>query len=143
LRKYTPKLIRMMVQTLIIAAYVIVVDISLSAYLPEIHKALGPYVGLIITNCIIMGRCEVFASNNTVKASFYDGLGSGLGYSFVLLAVAVVREFLGFGSLLGVRLVGKEWVPWTIMVMPAGAFFMLGLLVWLARYIQPSKEATS
>jgi len=140
LRTFTPRRVRMMVETLIIAAYVIIVDLALKAWLPGISKALGPYVGLIITNCIIMGRCEAFASLNTVKASFYDGLGSGLGYSFMLLAIAVPREFLGFGSIMGFRLVGDWWVSWTIMVMPAGAFFMLGLFIWLARFIQPQER---
>ena len=136
LRNWTPRRIRMMVQTLIIAAYVIVVDLLLKAHLPAISKALGPYVGLIITNCIIMGRCEAFASNNNVKASLIDGMGSGLGYSLVLLSIAVVREFLGFGTILGTRVVGDSWVQWTIMVMPAGAFFMLGLFIWFARWAQ-------
>lgn len=140
LRNYTPRRVRMMVQMLIIAAYVIVVDVGLKAYAPEIWKALGPYVGLIITNCIIMGRCEAFASNNTVKASLYDGLGTGLGYSFMLIAIAVVREFLGFGSILGCRVLGPGWIPWTIMVMPSGAFFMLGLFIWLARWMQPPSQ---
>jgi len=141
LRNYTPRRVRMMVQTLIIAAYVIAFDLTLKAYAPGISKALGPYVGLIITNCIIMGRCEAFASSHTVKASAVDALGSGLGYSFMLLAIALPREFLGFGSILGRRIVGDGFVPWTIMVMPAGAFFMLGLFVWLARFVQPAKEA--
>jgi len=139
LRSVTPRRVRMMVQTLIIASYVIVVDVFLKAYLPEMSKALGPYVGLIITNCIIMGRCEAFASNNTVKASLIDGLGSGLGYSLVLLAIAIVRELAGFGTLLGYRVFGQWWLSWTIMVMPAGAFFVLGLFIWLARWAQPQQ----
>lgn len=140
LRYYTPRRVRMMAQTLIIASYVIIVDLALKAYLPDISKALGPYVGLIITNCIIMGRCEAFASNNPIRASLYDALGSGLGYSLMLLSIALVREFLGFGTVFGYQLAGEGWVSWTIMVMPAGAFFMLGLVVWLARWIQPAKE---
>ncbi|HNT36257.1 MAG TPA: Rnf-Nqr domain containing protein, partial [bacterium] len=132
LRAYTPKRVRMMVQTLVIAAYVIIIDIVLKAYVPTVSKALGPYVGLIITNCIIMGRCEAFAGSNPPRPSFVDGLGSGLGYSVVLLAIAVVRELLGFGTILGFTVLGGTWTRWTIMVMPAGAFFMLGLMIWLA-----------
>ena len=143
LRKYTPRRVRMMVQTLIIAAYVIAFDLALKAYVPDLSKALGAYVGLIITNCIIMGRCEAFASSNPVKASFFDGLGSGLGYSFMLLAIAIVREFLGFGSIAGYRIVGEWFVPWTIMVMPGGAFFMLGLFIWLARFVRPEENGQS
>ena len=140
LRAYTPARIRMMVQTLIIAAYTILVDVALKAYAPLVSKALGPYVGLILTNCIVMGRCEAFAGQNTVKASFFDALGSGLGYSLLLVAIAIPREFLGFGSIAGYGLFGKGWTAWTIMVMPSGAFFMLGLYVWLARSIQHPPE---
>jgi len=132
LRKHTPKQVRMMVQVLIIAAYVIVVDITIRALFPEIHKVIGPYVGLIITNCIIMGRCEAFATQNPPAASFLDGLGAGLGYTIVLVAIAVVREILGFGTLLGFALPARHlwWHQWTIMVMPPGAFFMLALIAW-------------
>lgn len=140
LRAYTPKRVRMMVQTLIIAAYVIIIDIALKAYVPTVSRALGPYVGLIITNCIIMGRCEAFAGINPPRASFVDGLGSGLGYSVVLLAIATVRELLGFGTVLGFSILPGTWTRWTIMVMPAGAFFMLGLMIWLARWVQPLQE---
>ncbi len=103
LRKYTPMRIRMMAQTLIIASYVIIVDIVLKAYLPDISEALGPYVGLIITNCIIMGRCEAFARHNPPLPSSLDGVAVGLGYTFVLSTIAVVREALGFGTLFGYR----------------------------------------
>jgi len=132
LRKHTPKQVRMMVQVLIIAAYVIIVDIAIRAYFPDVHKLIGPYVGLIITNCIIMGRCEAFAAQNTPCASFLDGLGAGLGYSMVLVAIAIVRESLGFGTLFGVALPARDlwWHQWTIMVMPPGAFFMLALAAW-------------
>ena len=134
LRRHMPHRIRMMVQVLIIAAYVIIVDIAMRAYYPEVHKLIGPYVGLIITNCIIMGRCEAFATKNPPLASFWDGLGAGIGYSIVLLMIAVVREALGFGTLYGIALPARDvWLPhpWTIMVMPPGAFFMLALVAWL------------
>lgn len=132
LRQHTPKQVRMMVQVLIIASYVILVDIAIRAYFPDIHKVIGPYVGLIITNCIIMGRCEAFASQNAPGASFMDGLGAGIGYSIVLIAIALVRETLGFGTLLGFDLPARDiwWHQWTIMVMPPGAFFMLALVAW-------------
>ena len=131
LRKVTPVRTRMMVQTLIIASYVIIVDIMLKAYLPDISEALGPYVGLIITNCIIMGRCEGFARNNPPWPSFLDGLASGSGYALVLLAVALFRETLGFGTIFGQRVMPEGFVNWTIMVTPAGAFFMLGAVIWV------------
>jgi Na+-transporting NADH:ubiquinone oxidoreductase subunit D len=133
IRQWIPKQVRMMVQVLIIAAYVIVVDIAIQAWFPEVHSVIGPYVGLIITNCIIMGRCEAFASQNSPVPSFFDGLGAGIGYSFVLLLIALVREPLGFGELFGIPLPGRDiwWHQWTIMIMPTGAFFMLALVGWL------------
>ncbi|UCF56453.1 MAG: electron transport complex subunit RsxE [Deltaproteobacteria bacterium] len=137
LRNYTPMRIRMMVQTLIIASYVVFVDIVIKAYLPDISEALGPYVGLIITNCIIMGRCEAFARNNPPWPSFLDGLAVGLGYAFVLTVIAFLREPLGFGTMFGYRVMPDGFTPWTIMIMAPGAFFMLGLFVWIVRYYFP------
>ncbi len=135
LRKYTPQRVRMMVQVLIIACYVIIVDITLRAMYFEVHRVIGPYVGLIITNCIIMGRAEAFASKNQVWPSFCDGLGTGLGYTAVLMVVALVREVLGFGTVFGLPLPGAGlwWHSWTIMVMPPGAFFVLAIVVWIVR----------
>lgn len=132
LRHHIPRQVRMMVQVLIIAAYVIVVDIAIQTWAPDAHKFIGPYVGLIITNCIIMGRCEAFASSNPAWPSLLDGLGAGLGYAAVLLPIAIVREVLGFGTLWGLALPARDlWFhQWTIMVMPPGAFFMLALMAW-------------
>jgi Na+-transporting NADH:ubiquinone oxidoreductase subunit D len=138
LRNHTPKRIRMMVQTLIIASYVIIVDIMIKAHLPDISEALGPYVALIITNCIIMGRCEAFARNNPPLTSFLDGLGMSLGYSLVLIAIAFIREPLGFGTLLGIRVMPEGFVQWTIMIMAPGAFFTLGILTWLTKCFLPA-----
>lgn len=137
LRKFTPMRIRMMAQTLIIASYVIIVDIVIKAYLPDISEALGPYVGLIITNCIVMGRCEAFARNNPPAASLLDGLGVSFGYGLVLLVIALIREPLGFGTILGFRVMPEGFTTWTIMIMAPGAFFTLGILVWLIRYFFP------
>lgn len=140
LREYTPKHIRMMVQVLIISAYVIMLDIFLKAYYPEMSRALGPYVGLIITNCIIMGRAEAFAQSNPPLLSFVDGLASGLGYTLVLLAVAFIRELLGFGSIFGYQVLGDWWTNWTVMIMPPGAFFVLAVLLWIFRTVNPEDE---
>ncbi len=133
IRDYIPRRVRMITQTLVIASWVIMLDLFLKAFMPEISKELGPYVGLIITNCILMGRLEAFAAKNTPGLSFIDGLGSGFGYTFVLLIIAFVRELFGFGSLFGFQLLGSWWTPWSIMVMAPSAFFMLALLFW---YIQ-------
>lgn len=130
IRDWTPRSIRMMVQTLIIASYVIMVDIFLKAYMPEISKQLGPYVGLIITNCILMGRAEAFASQNKPFDSLIDGVGAGVGYTIVLLLISFVRELFGFGSVFGYRVMGTWWTNWSIMVMAPSAFFLLALLIW-------------
>lgn len=141
LRRYTPMRIRMMAQTLIIASYVIIVDILIKAYLPDISEALGPYVGLIITNCIIMGRCEAFARSNPPWPSFLDGIAVGLGYACVLTIIALFREPLGFGTLFGFSILPEDFIPWTIMIMAPGAFFMLGVFVWVVRYYFPQTIA--
>jgi Na+-transporting NADH:ubiquinone oxidoreductase subunit D len=139
LRKYMPSRIRMMVETLIIASYVIIVDIVLKAYLPDVSRQLGPYVGLIITNCIIMGRAEAFALSNPPGLSFLDGIASGIGYSYVLLAIAIVRELMGSGSIWGYQLLGDWWTNWSIMVMAPGAFFTLAIFIWIVKGIMGRK----
>jgi Na+-transporting NADH:ubiquinone oxidoreductase subunit D len=137
LRDFIPGRIRMIVQVLIIASFVMMVDIIIKAFAPDIHRFIGPYVGLIITNCIIMGRAEAFASQNRPWPSLLDGLACGLGYSFVLIVIACVREPLGFGTLLGYVLPVRDiwWHQWTIMVMPPGAFFMLAIITWICRTV--------
>lgn len=143
LRHWTPRNIRMMVQTLIIAFYVIIVDVILKAWWPDMSRSLGPYVGLIITNCIVMGRCEAFAGSNPPYPAALDGLFSGLGYSLVLLAIASVREVLGMGTFLGWPVPyfsTPYWDKWIIMVMPPGAFFMLAVIIWLCRSTRPKEK---
>ncbi len=144
LRSVTPRNIRMMVETLIIAFYVIIVDILLKAYWPEMSANLGPYVGLIITNCIVMGRCEAFGNSNPPGRAFLDGAFSALGYSFILLIIATFREVLGMGTFAGLAVPffsGSAWDKWIIMVMPPGAFFMLAVVIWVFRSIQIRLEA--
>ena len=139
LRKLTPRSIRMMVETLIIAFYVIVVDLVLKAYWPEMSSNLGPYVGLIITNCIVMGRCEACGNISPPGPAFLDGFFNALGYSFILLIIATVRELLGMGTFLGYPMPyfsGPYWDKWIIMVAPPGAFFMLAVVTWVFRSIQ-------
>jgi Na+-transporting NADH:ubiquinone oxidoreductase subunit D len=143
LRAYTPRNIRMMVETLIIAFYVIIVDILLKAYWPQMSTNLGPYVGLIITNCIVMGRCEACGTSNPPGVAFLDGAFNALGYSFILLIVATCREILGMGTFIGLAVPyfsSPAWDKWIIMVMPPGAFFMLAIVVWVFRSIQVEKE---
>jgi Na+-transporting NADH:ubiquinone oxidoreductase subunit D len=130
MRNFIPHRIRMIVQTLVIASYVILVDITIKATLPDISKSLGPYVGLIITNCIIMGRAEAYAQKNPPLLSMLDGLFAGVGYTAVLLIISFVRELLGFGSIFGYNVNFAGFDTWTIMVMPPAAFFIIGSLIW-------------
>lgn len=141
LKDIIPKHIRMVVQVFIISFYVIIVDIFLKAYMPEMSKTLGAYVGLIITNCIIMGRAEAFAMSNRPVESFVDGIAAGLGYTLVLLIVAIPREILGFGSIFGLQIMPETFTTWTLMVMPAGAFFVLPFVMWLIHTLISKKEA--
>lgn len=143
LRNYIPVRIRMIVQVVIIACYVMMIDILIKAVAPDIHRFIGPYVGLIITNCIIMGRAEAFASQNKPLPALVDGFANGLGYTVVLVAIAIIREIMGFGTVLGFPLPARDlwWHQWTIMVMPPGAFFMLAILTWIAR-ARLAKEET-
>lgn len=142
-RKWIPARTRMMVEVLIIACLVILVDIFLKAYYPDISRQLGPYVGLIITNCIVMGHAEAVALTQPPLPSFIDGLSAGLGYSYVLLAIACVRELLGTGGIAGLRLLGPEWVNWAIMVMAPGGFFVLAVFIWIVKgwLLKPAQKA--
>ncbi len=139
IQKLIPRKVRMIVQVVVISFYVILIDIILRAYFPDASKQLGPYVGLIITNCIIMGRAEAFAQANPPGLSFWDGLTSGLGYMAVLLAIAFVRELLGFGSLFGIKVLPESFVPWTIMIMAPSAFFLVAMVMWWAKSVQAGK----
>jgi len=140
LRNFIPRRVRMPVYTIIIATFVVFVDIYLKAFFPDISKQIGPYVGLIITNCIIMGRAESFASGNGPIRAGLDALGVGIGYTVSLLAIASIREPLGFGTFMGYTVLGDWWEPWLFMVMPPGAFFVLGIYIWVLRSILPESE---
>ena len=128
-----PRKVRMIVQVLIISFYVIIFDLFLKAFVPQVSKVLGPYVGLIITNCILMGRAEAFAQANPPLLSFWDGISSGLGYMYVLCTIAFVRELLGFGTILNIRVMPDSFLPWTIMVMAPSAFFILRIFIWIVK----------
>ena len=144
IRDYIPGSIRIIVQMTVIASLVIVVDQVLKAYLYDISKQLSVFVGLIITNCIIMGRAEGFAMKNNVGMSFLDGIGNGVGYALVLLFVAFFRELFGSGSLFGVQLLqldrnGGWYNPNNMMLLPPSAFFLIGLLIWAIRSFKPEQ----
>lgn len=128
-RALIPQQVRIATYTIIIATFVTMADYFLRARFPIISKALGPYVPLIVVNCIILGRAEAFASKNTPLRSFFDALGMGLGFTLALVILGSIREVFSSGTLFGIRLLGEWHEPWVIMVLPAGAFITLGLLV--------------
>jgi len=141
IRKHIPGSIRIIVQMVIIASLVIVVDQFLKAYAYAISKQLSVFVGLIITNCIVMGRAEAFAMKNPPIPSFIDGVGNGLGYSVVLITVAVVRELFGAGKLMGFEVLplvtdGGWYIPNGLLLLPPSAFFLIGLFIWALRSFQ-------
>lgn len=135
LRNVIPSGIRMIVEMAVIASLVIIADQLLRAFLFDISKQLSVFVGLIITNCIVMGRAEAFALQNPPKASLLDGLGNGLGYGIVLVAVASIREILGFGTWFNMRVLPENYVGNGLALLAPGAFIILGLLIWLQRTI--------
>ncbi len=135
LRKLIPGRVRMIAYMIIIATFVIVVDRVLRAGFPDISKAIGPYVGLIITNCILMGRAEAFYVSNGVGLSILDAVFNGLGYSYTLVAVSVIRELLGFGTILGLQVLPVTFTKWVIMAMAPGAFFIVSTFIWIMRTI--------
>ncbi len=144
LRNQIPGSIRIIVQMVIIASLVILVDQILKAYAFEISKTLSVFVGLIITNCIVMGRAEAFAMKNPPVASFIDGAGNGMGYGLILLLVGFFRELFGAGSLFGVTILetvnnGGWYVPNGMLLLPPSAFFIIGLIIWAFRTWKPNQ----
>lgn len=145
IRHRIPSSIRIIVQMVVIASLVILVDQILKAFLFDVSKRLSVFVGLIITNCIVMGRAEGFAMKNDPKMSFIDGVGNGLGYSFVLLTVAFFRELFGSGSLFGITLLNPTtnpggWFPTNgLMLLSPSAFFIIGGIIWAIRTFKPDQ----
>ena len=145
LRRRIPSSIRIIVQLTIISSLVIVTDQILRAFVYEISKQLSIFVGLIITNCIIMGRAEAYAMQNPPTASLLDGLGNGLGYAVILTMTAILRELLGTGRLWGTTVLplaseGGWYVPNGLMLMSPAAFFIIGLFIWALRTIKPEQQ---
>lgn len=148
LRNFIPPSIRIIVQLTIIASLVIVADQVLKAYLFETSKQLSVFVGLIITNCIVMGRAEAFAMQNPPMASLFDGIGSGLGYSLVLVFVGFFRELFGSGKLFGQTILtpvteGGWYTPNGLLVLAPGAFFLIGVFIWINRTVKPAQVDAS
>lgn len=144
LRNFIPSSIRMIVQMVVIASLVILVDQILKAYFFQISKTMSVFVGLIITNCIVMGRAEGFAMKNTAWMSFLDGIGNGLGYSAVLMLVAFFRELFGSGTLFGFPVLAKVtdggwYTPNGLLLLSPSAFFLIGILIWIVRTFKPDQ----
>ena len=129
IKNITPDKIRIPVYVVVIAAFVSVVDMAMAAYLPDLHKSLGLFIPLIVVNCIILGRAEAFANKNNVLNSMADGIGMGLGFTLSLSVVATIRELLGNGTWLGMRILPQSYNPMLIAILAPGAFFTLGFLM--------------
>ena len=145
IRNHIPSSVRIIVQMTIIASLVIVVDQILKAYAYNVAKELSVFVGLIITNCIVMGRAEAFAMKSPPMISFIDGIGNGLGYTVLLVIVAFIRELGGSGTLFGVEILplisaGGWYQPMGLLLMPPSAFFIIGLFIWVLRTFRPEQQ---
>ena len=140
IRNWVPREVRIACYILVIATFVTIVDYILQAISFDVHRALGAFISLIVVNCIILGRAEAFASKHSVGKSALDGLGFGIGFTLACLAMGVVREVIGAGSLAGVQLFGAEYAGWSIMILPGGAFFVLGSWLLLFNWLRVRKE---
>lgn len=144
IRRHLPGTIRLIVQIVIIASLVIVIDQVLQAFFAQISRALSVYVGLITTNCLVLGRCEAYARHHPPRLAMLDALGNGLGYSLILLGVGALRELFGAGTLFGIAVLplaeaGGWFTPLNLMLLAPSAFFLLGLLVWGLRSLWPDQ----
>ena len=133
--------LRIVIFTLTIATFVTIADRFLAAYIYEMSKTLGPYIPLIIVNCIIICRCEVCASKQSVFVAASDAIGQGLGFALALSSIAVVREILGTGGIFGIPILPAQWPDWVIMVLPPGAFFTFGILLAAVNWVSEYKKS--
>jgi Na+-translocating ferredoxin:NAD+ oxidoreductase subunit E len=146
LRHAIPKAVRISTFIIIIATFVTIVDFTLAALMPAAHKQLGAFIPLIVCNCLILGRQEAFASRNGVRLAIADAVGMSAGFTLALVMIGAVREILGFGTLLGVSLLGPNFEPWAIMILPPGGFLSLGALLMLFSWMtekRRQREATA
>lgn len=139
LRKIIPDGVRIPAFIVVIASFVTVVQLLLEGYLPSLYESLGLYIPLIVVNCIILGRAEAYASKNNVFLSIFDGLGMGLGFTFSLTMIGIIREILGAGSVFGIRILPQSYEPLTIFILAPGAFFVLATLIAIMNKINLSK----
>ena len=142
-RNVIPNQVRITAFIVIIATLVQVIDFFMAAIVPDVHKELGAFIALIVVNCIILGRAESFAAKNNPWLSVLDGTGMGLGFTFALLVIGIIREILGNGSLFNISLFGPKFEPWVIMILPPGGFLTLGFLLLIFNwYTQRNKSKT-
>lgn len=140
-RNWIPKQVRIATYILIIATFVTMADYIIPVFSIEVHKSLGAFVPLIVVNCVILGRAEAFSSKNTIGRSVLDALGMGAGFTIAVLCLGVVRELLGSGTLLGVPVFGPSFEPWVVMVLPGGAFFVLGFWLLVFNWFTERKKS--
>lgn len=140
IKDIVPSSIRIPIYIVVIAAFVSVVDMTMAAFLPDLHKALGIFIPLIVVNCIILGRAEAFASKNNILYSMADGLGMGLGATLALTIVATIREILGSGTWLGIRVMPNSYEPMLVAILAPGAFFTLGFLMSLMNRLKEKRS---
>ncbi|MFQ5456988.1 MAG: electron transport complex subunit RsxE [Myxococcota bacterium] len=140
-RRLVPREVRISTYILIIATFVTIADMTLAAVVPEIHRALGAFIALIVVNCMILGRQEAFASRNPVGRSVLDAVGTGVGFIISLLLMGAIREVLGQGTFLGVPLFGADYEPWVIMILPPGGFLTLGVILLVISAVERWRTA--
>ena len=140
LKKVIPDEVRIPAYVIIIATFVTIADLVLAAFFPEMYKVLGLFIPLIVVNCIILARAEAFAAKNGIGKSALDGLGMGLGFTWALTFLGIIREILGMGSVVGIKLFGEGFVSWIIFILPPGAFLTLGLILGLFNAMLSDKK---
>jgi len=141
IKNFIPSKVRIPCYILVIASFVTIVDMVMEAYVPPLHKSLGIFIPLIVVNCIILGRAEAFASKNGVFKSMLDGLGMGLGFMLAIIVIAAIREILGVGTILDIRILPASYKPMIAAILPPGAFITIGLLMGLLNILQNKKKS--
>lgn len=142
-KRFIPDEVRIPSYIIIIATFVTIADLFLAAYFPEIHKVLGLFIPLIVVNCIILGRAEGFASKNNVWYSALDAVGMGIGFTFALTLLGIVREVMGMGSIFNIAVTSSSFTPWVIFVLPPGAFLTLGIMLWIINSFSKKRATES
>ncbi len=143
IRHLIPSDVRIPAYIIVIAAFVTIIDLSMNAYVHDLHKVLGIFIPLIVVNCVILGRAEAFASKNTVVASAIDGIFTGLGFTLALVILGGVREILGAGTFFGQAVVGSDFTPSLVFILPPGAFIALGFILAWVRWINQKRSAAT